>query len=99
MIKAQVELLPVEHTRAWFAVRQHAATAKSAQPSSKWLKVAKTLHAAVPSDFDEHLMAWMRLVIAQSPLMSRPFSIQNANTIRGMLWFANSLCSILKKPT
>lgn len=88
MIKAQVELLPVEHTRAWFAVWQHAATAKSAQPSSKWLKVAKTLHAAVPSDFDEHLMAWMRLVIAQSPLMSRPFSIQNANTIRGMLWFA-----------
>lgn len=87
MIKAEIEQLPAKQTIAWFTLWQHAATAKSAQPSHKWLKVAQALHTAVASDFDERVIAWMRLVMAQSPMMSRPFSPQNANTIRGMLWF------------
>ena len=86
-IHLQIKERPTREMSAWFAIWQHAATATSVKPSAKWLKKAKELCTYVRVVLDKQLIEWIRLVLRESPTYSEPFSPQNANAMRGLVWF------------
>lgn len=86
-IHLQIKELPTREMSAWFAIWQHAATATSVKPSAKWLKTAKELCTYVRVVLDQYLIEWIRLVLRESPTYCEPFSPQNANAMRGLVWF------------
>lgn len=86
-IYAQIQKMEPAKSNAWLAIWQHAAAAKTSQPSQKWLKTAQQLIMPVTAEFGQQLIDWVRFMLKHSPTSGQPFSPQNEPVIRGLIWF------------
>jgi len=87
-----------DETRAWRELIEHAATARSAKPSKKWLKAARVLVDQIgPDAVDRALSEWLEAVdLPRSPddtlIEGAPhlYLPHHAEILKGLCWIAGT---------
>ncbi len=98
-INTSVSALPPARQTQWLALLRHALTAKSARPSARWIKTARTLIGTLGEDVVQRsLEEWLPIVDQKSSRVRLADDVygprnpgdlmndENANCLRGLIW-------------
>jgi|GEM_PF-1018500 len=85
-IRLEIQQLSHAEQRAWYALWDYAATAKSSAPSAAWMKKSQSFFEPLKENFVERMTRWFALMIEKAPAEHPPFSDRNTTTIKGLLW-------------